>query len=323
MSADLARFEGVVSDDNQPLWNQSYYLNFYDPRTRVGCFVRMGLLENQRHANNWLIVFRDGLPVFVRTNLTLPYTDDRPEKGIALAGVRMRSLSPLSSTRVTFAEGDFSLDLRWDTTYPLADCIALTRDAEGSFAREMAQVHLEGPCTVAGQVTVRGRRTEVTGTGFRDVAAGVRNWDGVRHYRLAWPVFDDGTAFAGVHGVSTGGADAYMRMFHDGREWLRVTRIDDHNEYAPGPFQVSRMDWAFTDERGRMSGFTARPLFSWLLPQDSFVICEQMMEYRLADGTLGYGLCEGGFRLPWSVPSPTGQPDGSSQVAVGGGQGSG
>jgi hypothetical protein len=25
-----------------------------------------------------------------------------------------------------------------------------------------------------------------------------------------------------------------------------------------------------------------------------------MMEFRLADGTVGYGLSEGGFRLPWN-----------------------
>ena len=293
-----------MSDDTQPLWSQSFYTNFYDPTTRIGAFVRIGLLENQGQANTWLIVFREGQPIFTRTNLSLPYTTARPDKGIDLAGLQVRAVTPLEHTQVTFVEGDFSLELDWKALHPMADCIALTQDAEGSFARDMAQVHLEGPCRVTGQVTIRGERTEVSGTGFRDVAAGTRNWDGLRHYRLAWPVFDNGMAFSGIHGLSLGGDSAYMRMFHDGNTWLKVTHIADTNVYAADHFHVAEMDWTFTDEEGRDFSFKARPLFGWLLPQDSFVVCEQMMEYRLADGTVGYGLSEGGFRLPWTPVSP-------------------
>jgi len=81
----------------------------------------------------------------------------------------------------------------------------LTQDTEGTFAREIAAIHLEGPCSVKGCVTVRRDRIAVYGNGFRDNAAGVRNWDLLRHYRLAWPVFDNGMALAGIHGISTSG----------------------------------------------------------------------------------------------------------------------
>ena len=300
VTLDPAAYEGLVSNPAEPLWSQSYYLNLYDPATRFGCFVRIGLQENKREAGSWLIVFRAGLPVFVRTNLTLPYTVERPENGITVAGMHMLSVEPLGCTRVTFHEGDFSLELEWRSRYPLADCIAMSADSEGSFVREMAQVHLEGPCSVDGQITVRGERRQVAGTGFRDVAAGSRNWEGLRHYRLAWPAFENGMAFSGIHGLSLSGQSAYMRMFHDGERWLRVARIEDHNEYGPGPFEVSAMDWSFTDELGRDFSFTARPLFSWLIPQNTFVLAEQMMEFTLADGTRGYGMSEGGFRLPWT-----------------------
>ncbi|HSV71932.1 MAG TPA: hypothetical protein VLI72_17645 [Methylibium sp.] len=297
---NLERFESRVAGRRDPLWNQSYYFNAYDPRSRIGCLIRVGLLEHSNQANSWLIVFQDGLPLFTRTNLQLPYTAERPAGGMSIAGMRVEMLEPLRKARIRFEERDFAMDLVWEATVELADSIAMSQGHSGTFAEEMADIHLEGPCQVSGHVTVRGERQGVQGTGFRDIAAGVRNWDSLRHYRLAWPVFENGMVFCGVRGINLQGASAYMRMCHDGKQWLRVTDIDDHNDYDPAdPFTVREMRWRYTDETGRSRAFTARPLFRWLFPQDGFVVCEQMMAYRLDDGTPGYGLCEGGFRLPW------------------------
>ena len=62
-----------------------------------------------------------------------------------------------------------------------------------------------------GYVTIRGDRIALASNGFRDIAAGVRNWDVLRHYRLAWPVFDDGS------------------------QWLRITHIEETVDYASTP----------------------------------------------------------------------------------------
>jgi hypothetical protein len=296
---DWAKYEGLVVDPEHDLWSQSYYYNAYDPATRVGCLIRIGLLPNRKQANSWLIVFADGLPVFVRTNLSLPYTDDRPDRGVHIAGMAVHAVEPLALTHISFADGDFGLELDWRSAVPLADCIAMTQDIEGTFAREMANIHLEGPCSVSGYVVIRGNRVELSGKGFRDIAAGVRNWDALQHYRLAWPVFDNGMAFSGIHGVSTSGASSYMRMFYDGAQWLGVKRISDSIDYSSDTFSATSVHWAFDDQLDRHFTFSATPLFTWVFPQDTFVVCEQVMEFTMGDGTAGYGMCEGGFRLPW------------------------
>ncbi len=300
MSITLRQYEGLVSGNGDPRWNQSYYYQAYDPATRIGAFVRIGILENQKEVNTWLIVFRDGRPLFTRTNLNLPYTDARPEQGIDVAGLQVHSRVPLKKTRIRFSSADFSMDLLWDELAPMADCIAMSADADGAFARELAHVHLEGTCTVNGHIVVRGERQMVKGKGFRDIAAGPRNWDSLKHYRLAWPVFDNGMAFAGVHGITTAGGSAYLRMFYDGDTWLRVKHIDDRMEYDAEGFAATSMRWSFVDQNDRQFEITGKPLFRWLFPFDTFVLCEQLMEYRLADGTLGYGLYETGYRLPWT-----------------------
>lgn len=297
---DYAQYEGLISGNGNPRWSQSYYYNAYDPLTKTGVLIRIGLLENAPEANTWLIAFKDGLPIFTRTNLNLPYTTTRPVDGLELAGMRVHAEVPLKRTRITFAMQDFSLDLVWDELQPMEDCIAMTQDEEGSFAREIAHIHLEGTSNVSGQLIHRGTRMALNGKGFRDIAAGPRNWDALQHYRLAWPIFDNGMALSGIRGISTSGGSAYMRMFHDGSRWLRVKHIEDQLEFGAEPFTVASAQWRFIDELDREYSFTAKPLFSWLFPLDTFVLREQWMEYRLSDGTLGYGLFETGYRLPWS-----------------------
>ncbi len=299
MSLEYTKYEGHVAGNGEPRWNQSWYYQAYDATTRTGAFIRIGLLENQNEANTWLVVFRDGRPLFTRTNLNLPYTKERPLGGISLAGMHIHAEIPLKKTRVRFESTDFSLDLVWNEMAPMQDCIAMSQDHEGSMAREMAHVHLEGTSGVVGSITHRGEKAVFCGVGFRDVAAGVRNWDGIQHYRLAWPVFENGTALAGVHGISTTGQSAWMRMIYDGQRWIRVKHIEDHMEFDAEGFAVTSAHWTFDDENGRRWEFTGKPLFSWLFPLDTFVLREQLMEFRLSDGTVGHGLYETGYRLPW------------------------
>ena len=69
--------EGYCPASDHPRWNQSFYFNFYDPATKTGAFIRAGILENVKEANNWFVFFRDGRPLFNRLNMNLPYTDKR------------------------------------------------------------------------------------------------------------------------------------------------------------------------------------------------------------------------------------------------------
>lgn len=245
-------------------------------------------------------MFRDGRPLFTRTNLNLPENKQRPLQGIEIAGMTIRAEVPLSRTRISFNSPDFSMDLVWDELAPMEDCIAMTQDKHGGFAKEIAQIHLEGTSTITGHITHRGLRQDFRGKGFRDIAAGVRNWDGLNHYRLAWPVFDNGMAFAGIHGISTGGHSAYMRMMYDGTRWRPVKSIEDHMTFDAEGFAVTEARWTFVDDADGRHEMSGRPLFNWLFPFDTFVLREQLMEFRLADGTLGYGLHETGYRLPWA-----------------------
>jgi len=280
-------------------WNQSFYFNFYDKKQETGAFIRIGILENLGEVNAFAIFFRHGKPLFTRLNMNLPYTPQRMDPGIDVAGLQIETIESLQKARVRVTAEEFSADLVWDLIHPMADSIAMNKDGEDAISKNLCFVHLEGTCRVNGVIHLRdGEKVRIDTTGWRDISVGPRNWAGMIHYRLAWPIFDNGMACVAVHGISESG-HSYQKILHDGERWLSIDRIEEKIDFEADDMGFKFVHWKVWDELGRLWEFTGRPLFRWQFPFDTFVMVEQMMEYRLSDGTLGYGMGEGGFRFPW------------------------
>ena len=183
----------------------------------------------------------------------------------------------------------------------MGDSIALSNvGSDDAIARELTYVHPEGFCTVKGHIRLRtGEVITINDKGFRDLSVGPRNWNGLIHYRLAWPIFDNGVACVAVHGITTGG-DSYQKILHDGNRWLCLKKVEEDITYEDDEIGFKHVHWRVWDELDRLWEFTGKPIFRWQFPYDSFMFVEQMMEYTLADGTKGYGMGEGGFSFPWA-----------------------
>lgn len=293
--------EGYHPANDHPRWNQSVYFNFYDPEQRTGCFIRVGILENQQETNCWFAFFRDGKPLFTRINMNLPYTDKRISDGLEVAGITLTSLEDLKRARVQFDNADFGVHLEWDAILPMQDAIDLTQGGDDDgFAKEIAHIHMEGTCTVKGTIRLRdGDVLNIDGKGFRDIAVGPRNWDAIRHYRLAWPIFDNGLSLVATHGFAMNGQEAYIRMIGKDGSWTPVASIADRNVYEDDDMTLKSMDWTVIGADGSRYAFMAKRLYVWAFPFDTYILTEHMMEYTLEDGTKGYGLAECGFRFPW------------------------
>lgn len=302
MNQPTQNYEGYCHGDD-PHWSQSFYFNVYDPKSKAGGFLRIGVLENRKELNNWFVFFMDGKPLYTRLNSNLPYTSSRLDNGIEVAGIRVISLEPLKKARIEFSSRDFTLNLLYEGIQPMVDCISMS--AEGSFGKEMAHVHMEGTCRVTGSITLGGgKRVEIDGVGFRDISVGPRNWDSLLYYTTSWPIFSNGLAFAGIHGIATTGQNVYMKMFYDGKQWVRVKRFEDRNEFAEDGITIKSLHWRFWDANDRMWEYTGKPLFVWPSPLDTFVANEHIMEYRLSDGAVGYGVAEASFRYDSLRPGP-------------------
>lgn len=304
MSINPMDTERLVSGDH-PLWSQSYYFNFYDSTSKVGGIIRIGVFEHRKEANNWFVFFKDGKPIYTRFNGNLAYTAGRPDPGMEVAGIRLTSIEPLMKAKIEFSAPDFGVDLLCEGLQPMVDAVALSKDDAGALAEELAYIHMEGTFKVTGAITLRsGERVPINGVGLRDISAGPRNWDYLLSYNLAWPVFTNGMAFVGVHAISTQGGNAYFKIFYDGKKWSPIKRIEDRNEYEKDGMTIKSMNWRFWDNTDRMWEITGKPIAYYPTPLDGFVVNGHMVEYRMEDGTVGYGLAEAAFRWDSVTPGP-------------------
>ncbi len=301
MNSDTRNPEGYLPANDQQKWNQSYYFNFYDPKSKIGALLRIGILENLKEVNAWTVFFMDGTPIFTRVNMNLPYTADRIDKGMDVAGMRVTSIETLRKCRVQVSCLEFSADLIFEQTCPMSDAVAMSAGVSKTFSENLAAAHLEGPSHVTGTVTVREKGViKIDCTGFRDVAYGNRNWDGLIHYRLCWPVFSNGITVAVIRAISKTGESSYIRHVYDGKQWLGVKKMEDKLEFNEDRMVVKSLKYKVWDVNDRLYEFTGVPIFSYNFPMDTFCVLEHEVEFRMSDGAIGYGLVECGYRGPWA-----------------------
>ncbi|MCL5056923.1 MAG: hypothetical protein M1130_02780 [Actinobacteria bacterium] len=295
--------------DNNPKWNESYFFDFYDPKSTVGAYIRIGINEYEQSSGIWLILFKDRKPLYNRVVQVAPYTPKRmaDPDGVEVANLRFTSIEPLKKALVEYSNDQTSLSLTFEATAPMADAFSITKkgiDDVDSF------VHLEGPTRVNGTLNLRGEKIEIVdGLGFRDVHWGIRDWEFMYTYRLSWPVFTNGQTVAIVHTLTITGKRAYMKMVWDGKEWLPIREVEDNIEFAEDGMTVKSLHYRFWDCNDRLWEYTAKPFYCFMIPVDGFLVAMNWGEYRLSDGTVGYGPIECGFRLPWDpsyfTPGPT------------------
>ena len=190
--------------DDDPLWSESYYFDFFSLDGEVGGYVRIGTYPNLGVIWYWACVVGEGRPLAIVADHDIaPPRDGSME-------VRAEGLWADHTVEVPFdhvtlgceafalgvddpadvygaARGDrvpFGLDLEWDT--------------DGSaYAYPPGTTRYEVPCRVHGDVLVGDDRIELDAIGQRDHSWGVRDW-----WSLGWTWtagwLDDGTRFHGT-----------------------------------------------------------------------------------------------------------------------------
>lgn len=198
---------------DEPLWSESWYLDFFDPEQGIGGYVRLGLCPGQRTAWYWACVVGPDRPLVTVIDHEVAIPPGRSHE------IRTEGLwadytveTPLDHVSVgveAFAVGvddpaEVYGDLRGDRV-PLGFDLEWETDG-GTFAYP-GVTRYEIPCRVHGEVLVGAERIEIDGHGQRDHSWGVRDW---WSYGWSWTAgrLDDGTRFHGVD-VRLGGEALY------------------------------------------------------------------------------------------------------------------
>ncbi len=197
--------EGLHQRGDEPLWNESWYFDWFQPDGELGGYVRIGLYPNLGVTWYWACVVEPGgqLVTVVDHHVPLPtsglelragglWADHNAEEPLERWSLGLESfalgLDDPTAIYVATPRGDqvaFGFDLEWETDgAPYRYPVPLER--------------YEIPCRVHGEVLVGDRRIEVDGWGQRDHSWGVRDWWLLGHVWFAVRLEDGTRAHASV-----------------------------------------------------------------------------------------------------------------------------
>jgi hypothetical protein len=194
--------EGRHVPSDEPLWNESPYLDFVSHDGSVAGYLRIGLYPNLGVTWWTAAVVREGRPLVASIAYDLPV----PADGFALTAdgyevlarpARALDRFEVAASVAAVAHVDPADVYRGAPGRPTTLGLDLAWDTDGVPYQYDVTTRYEIPCLVGGTVTVDGHTLAVEGHGQRDHSWGVRDW-----WAFGWCWFagrlDDGTR---VHGA--------------------------------------------------------------------------------------------------------------------------
>lgn len=165
-----------------PLWNESYYLDFVADKGALAGYVRIGLYPNL--GVTWWTTMVVGIdrPLVASLAYDLPHPDG-PSLAVASDGYQVDGTieEPLMAMRVAGTapaevHDEPAAVYRREPGTPTSLAIDLTWLTDGHPYHYGVTTRYEIPCLVTGEITVGGDRFPVDGPGQRDHSWGVRDW---------------------------------------------------------------------------------------------------------------------------------------------------
>ncbi len=223
--------EGRHVPSDEPLWNESHYLDLVSHDGTVAGYARIGLYPNLGVTWWTTTVVRAGRPLVASLAYDLPVA---PEPGLAVdagahrfAGVVGEPLDSFTLIgSVPAVVHDDPADVyRGAPGTPTTLGLDLTWTTDGVPYHYDLTTRYEVPCLVGGSLTVGGERIAVEGQGQRDHSWGVRDW-----WAFTWCWFaarlDDGTRVHGADIRIPGSRIPFGYVQHPDGEVVTVTGLD-------------------------------------------------------------------------------------------------
>lgn len=308
--------------DPVPNYNESMYLNVFDPSREIGAWFRLGNRVNEGYAEMTVCAYLPGGRVGFIYGRPAITSNDEMDAG----GLRIEVVTPFEHLRVSYEGAVCLLDeprqmadpRRAFSENPMVPCSVqlevrgiapmyggkqvyedggeIPVDAERSFAK----AHYEQHIAAQGTITVGEESFDIDGLGLRDKSWGPRHWQAVRWYRWLPMVF--GPDFAMM--ISVIGAEDPAQpprqggmVLQDG-EYHLIREAQVESLWDEDRYQTSMTCRVRTDERSyEVSGevISLIPLRNRRTTPDGEQlhtrITEAMTRYE-CDGRTGIGMSE-------------------------------
>ena len=311
-------------------FNESMYINCFDPANQVGGWFRIGNRANEGYAEMTVCVYlpaTDGQPQQVGFMYKRPAIDnnDRFDAG----GQTWTMVTPFEELRVDYTGKVVLLDDPLQmanpkdafTNNPYAECevhITFTGQGRPSMfggepdephetpGEEFAKGHYEQLIAATGSIRVGDREWQISGNGLRDHSWGPRYWQAPWYYRWLTANFGSDLGFmasrvAKKDGPGTRGGfvwdDGQMHYCDHVELSTEFTGEGSYHERISGLLRSSRSDreWTFTGEVMDLIPLRNRrqdPDGNWLVTRISEGMTRWTMERTGQEDAVGYGLSE-------------------------------
>jgi len=312
----------------EPNFNESMYINCFDPTTEMGGWFRMGNRANEGYAEMTVCLY---LPS--ASGRRVGFMFKRPEISnndqLEGAGLSWTMVTPFEELRVDYTGKVLLLDEPEQmadpkaafSSNPFAECeIHLTFTGQGRpsmfggepdtphepTGEEFAKGHYEQLIEARGTIRVGDEEWEMNGFGLRDHSWGPRYWQAPWYYRWLTANVDRDFGFmasrvAKKDGPGTRGGFVWENgALHlcDHVEISTVTRGDEqYHERVEGILRSSRSDreWRFVGEVIDLIPLRNRrqtPEGEWLQTRISEAMTRWTIESGPFSGRVGYGMSE-------------------------------
>ncbi|HZP43688.1 MAG TPA: hypothetical protein VFD84_19555 [Candidatus Binatia bacterium] len=274
-----------------PLWNESFWFPFYDPKAEIGVVVRVGTLPRQGTANVYLFLTHRGDVVHALVDHALPHPALEPSR-LALPNGLAIEWTPRERFRLRYAHAAHGFDVEWTGTSPT---YLYPHPPEAS-AEEYPR-HIEHAGTVRGTVTIAGRAYAVDALAHRD-----HSWGGERDWAKMWAwdylsgEFGPDLWFNAVRIRLVPDGDWFpIGCLWDGRELHAIGDLAIDSPAADGGTCQAGVEARFTDERGRPFRMVGgAPLVTCPVQFGRTWLKDGIVEWRCGART-GFGIHELGY----------------------------
>lgn len=305
----------------EPNFNESMYVNLFDPEQQIGGWFRIGNRANEQHAEMTVCIYLpDGRVAFMFRRAHIDNNDQ-----FDAAGMQWTMVKPFEELKVSYTGKVVVLTDPLEMADPrkafennprVAGSVDLTFTGQGrpsmfggepdkpheTPGEEFARGHYEQLIEGRGTITVGDEQWEISGCGLRDHSWGPRFWQSPYYYRWLTGNVDRDFGFmlsrvARRDGPGTRGGfvweDGKIHYCDDATISTETTGSASYHKAVTATLKSSRSEreWAFTGEVLNLIPLRNRrtdPEGNELLTR----ISEGMTRWTMADGRVGYGLSE-------------------------------
>jgi hypothetical protein len=171
--------ELLHAPDSDPLWQESCFFVWHDPKAGIAGVHRLGLQVGRNSAVSCCLIMTDEGTHYRYNELNESLTHGGVGANMMAAGPQSVAMGTVPV--ISFNSKEVQLKISVQDLHTLTQ--ALEGDDGGYQETLLASNHAEGFARFAGEVTIDGRSYKINGKGFRDHSWGPRDWNALLNFR--------------------------------------------------------------------------------------------------------------------------------------------